>query len=436
MSVPAARRLLVDEFLARHPLDAARELDATSVSATVQLLAPTPAVAAAEVIARLNPDHAARVIVELEEPLARGVMESLDPVQAANLVARLSQEDRERLLALVGAERRREIDEIQAYPPGTAGHLMDARVTAFALDTTVEAAWERLRGLRRRRITDVVLVDDERRFAGVVRLQDIVTAEPGEKLGALMDPRAVQIHPMATREDVVERLNRYRLASMAVVDMERRVVGVIRHDALVEAAQEDAAADMQQMVGASTEERALSTPWFGVRSRLPWLNINLLTAFLASAVVGLFEGTLARFTAVAILLPVVAGQSGNTGAQALAVTMRGLALREIRAAHAFRVLRKELLLGLVNGISIGLVTSGGVYLWSHNRGLALVMFIAMVLSMTAASVSGAAIPIVLTRLGRDPATASSIVLTTITDVVGFSTFLGLATMLAYLLQPG
>jgi magnesium transporter len=211
------------------------------------------------------------------------------------------------------------------------------------------------------------------------------------------------------------------------------VVGIIRQAGLLGAAQEDAIADLQQMVGGSSEERALSRPWVGVRSRLPWLNVNLVTAFVAASVVGLFESTIARFTAVAVLLPVVAGQSGNTGAQALAVTMRGLALREIRVSEGLRVLSKELVVGLINGLAIALVTSLGVYLWSRNAGLALVMFIAMVISMVAASAAGALIPIILVKLNRDPATASSIILTTVTDVVGFFTFLGLATLLAEML---
>lgn len=436
MSAVAPRRALLDDFLGRYPLDAARELDAAPPGETAQLLSVTPGAVAAEVIARLNPDHGAAVMRALADDQARAVLEALDPVRAANLLLRLDSEERNRLKGFCSPERRRELEEIQSFPHGTAGQLMDARVTTFSADTTVEDAWSRIRQLRGRRITDVVLVDDDRKFEGVVRLQDIAAAEPEDTLGSLKSSRPIHIHPMASREEVVELLNQYRLASLAVVDLEGRVAGIIRHAALVEAAQEDAAADMQQMFGASTDERALSSPWFGIKSRLPWLNINLLTAFLASAVVGLFESTIARFTAVAILLPVVAGQSGNTGAQALAVTMRGLALREIRVSHAFRVLRKEMLLGLVNGLCIGVVTSLGVYLWSHNQGLTLIMFAAMVFSMSAASVAGAAIPIILVRLGRDPATASSILLTTITDVVGFSTFLGLATALSTLLARG
>jgi magnesium transporter len=154
---------------------------------------------------------------------------------------------------------------------------------------------------------------------------------------------------------------------------------------------------------------------------------------MAASVVGLFEDTIARFTAVAVLLPVVAGQSGNTGAQALAVTMRGLALREFRVSEAFRVLVKELIIGLVNGLAIAIVTSIGVYAWSRNFGLSLVMFLAMIVSMMAASAAGAIIPVALVKLNRDPATASSIILTTVTDIVGFFTFLGLATWFASML---
>ncbi|HEX6210814.1 MAG TPA: magnesium transporter, partial [Methylomirabilota bacterium] len=193
---------------------------------------------------------------------------------------------------------------------------------------------------------------------------------------------------------------------------------------------QDVAADIQTMVGASRDERALSPVSFAVRARLPWLEINLVTAFLAAAVVGLFEATIMRFTALAVLMPVVAGQSGNTGAQALAVTMRGLALREIRVRQWTRVLRKEASVAFISGWAIALTTSAGVWLWSGSSGLALVIGVSMVISMVAAGLAGAAIPIVLTSMGQDPARSSSIILTTVTDIVGFASFLGIATLLA------
>jgi magnesium transporter len=215
---------------------------------------------------------------------------------------------------------------------------------------------------------------------------------------------------------------------MPVVDSHGRAVGVLRHRALAAVAEEDAVTDMQSMVGVSREERALSPVSFAVRKRLPWLQINLATAFLAASVVGFFEATIAQFTALAVLLPVVAGQSGNTGAQSLAVTMRGLTLHEIGLRQWMQVVGKESATGLLNGIAVAIVTMIGVYLWSGSPGLCAVIGLAMVTSMTIAGIAGASVPLVLSAIGQDPAQSSSIVLTTVTDIMGFFSFLGLATL--------
>jgi magnesium transporter len=201
----------------------------------------------------------------------------------------------------------------------------------------------------------------------------------------------------------------------------------------MEAVREESSVDMLTMVGVSRDERALSDVSFVVRKRLPWLSVNLLTAFLAASVVGLFESTIAQFTALAVLLPVVAGQSGNTGAQALAVTMRGLALREIGASQWLRVARKEVGAAFINGAAIALLTSMGVLVWSSSVGLAMVIGSSMIIAMVAAAISGVIIPVVLSSLGQDPAQSSSIILTTVTDVVGFFAFLGIATLLSGML---
>ena len=268
---------------------------------------------------------------------------------------------------------------------------------------------------------------------GAVPVQDLALAAPGARLESLVSAALATIQATAGREEVAEVLNRDHVDALPVVDFEGRLLGIIRHDALVKAAREEASADVQTMVGASRDERALSKVSFAVRKRLPWLQVNLGTAFLAAAVVGLFEETIARNTALAVLLPVVAGQSGNTGSQALAVTMRGLALREIRARHWPRVCIKEIRVALVNGIAVALTTALFVLLWSRSPGLALVIGSSMVLSMVAAGLSGAAIPILLSSIGQDPAQSSSIILTTVTDVVGFFSFLGIATLLSGLL---
>ncbi len=428
-----ASRGIVAEYLRLYPGEAARAMEKEVPEDVARVLRQEPPRTAASVLRHIQPDHSARVVEASGAEDVAELVAALDPAHAANLFARLSPESRTQLLDALPVVLAEEIEGILAFPTGTAGSLMDARVALFRPDTPVREALERIRELRDRRIADLVIAESDGSFDGVVRLQDVVGADPEASLASLRSPRAISVHPMTPDDEVVELLNEYRLSSLPVVDLQNRVVGIIRHAGLVEAVQEDAIADLQQMVGGSSEERALSPPSVGVRSRLPWLNINLVTAFLAASVVGLFENTIARFTAVAVLLPVVAGQSGNTGAQALAVTMRGLALREIRISHGFRVLMKELVIGFVNGIAIAVVTSIGVYLWSRNLGLAIVMFVAMIISMVAASAAGALIPIVLVKLKRDPATASSIILTTVTDVVGFFTFLGLATMLADML---
>jgi magnesium transporter len=208
---------------------------------------------------------------------------------------------------------------------------------------------------------------------------------------------------------------------------------VIRQAKLAFAVEQETTLDIQTMVGASRDERALSSAIFSVRKRLPWLQINLLTAFLAASVVGLFESTIAKYTALAVLLPVVAGQSGNAGAQALAVTMRGLVLREISLRHWPKVLIKEVNVGLMNGLAIAATTALGVYVWSRSFGLVLIISAAMVISMVIAGLAGALVPILLQKLGLDIAQSSSIILTTVTDVVGFFSFLGIATLLSFLL---
>ncbi len=429
----AAVGQLIRHYLRSHPAESARKMESASAEDAALLLRAESPQTAALVLRYVQPDHAARILEAAGSVGAAELIPAIDPARTANLLARLPEETRTALLAGVSEGLVKEIESILAYPPGTAGHLMDARVALFKEETSVETALDQIQGLRDRRISDLVLTDDDGKFKGTVRLQDVVGAEPTRSLAELRSPRVAFVQPMTPREDVVELLNKHQLSSLPVVDLQDRVVGIIRQVGLLEAAQVDAITDLQQMVGGSSEERALSRPWVGVRSRLPWLNINLVTAFMAASVVGLFEGTIARFTAVAVLLPVVAGQSGNTGAQALAVTMRGLALREFRVSEGFRVLVKELTIGLINGIAIATVTSIGVYIWSRNLGLCLVMFLAMIVSMIAASAAGAIIPVVLVKLNRDPATASSIILTTVTDIVGFFTFLGLATWFADML---
>lgn len=317
-----------------------------------------------------------------------------------------------------------------SYPREAAGSMMETRFLALPPQMRVDRALEALRVASPRPREQVFVVDAEGTLLGRVPLADLAVAPPDQPLEAIMHPPGTVIGAMAPRGEVSELLEEHRLVTLPVVDVQGRLLGVIRQDALLDAAREEAASDLQAMVGASREERALSGAGFAVRKRLPWLEINLVTAFLAAAVVGLFEETIARVTALAVLLPVVAGQSGNTGAQALAVTMRGLALREVRPRQWTVVLWKEGRVAFVNSLVVAATTAAAVYVWSRSAGLTGVIGIAMILSMTIAGLAGGAIPLVLVALRQDPAQSSSIVLTTITDVAGFFSFLGIASLMA------
>jgi magnesium transporter len=310
---------------------------------------------------------------------------------------------------------------------------MDPQVSPLRAELTVAEALARLKTMKRRGLRELFVVDDAGSLTGRVELQDLAVADEARPLREITRPLVAAVQDLDPREDVVAVLQQQPITELPVVSSEGRFVGVIRQAALVSAIEQETSVDIQTMVGASRDERALSGPVFAVRKRLPWLQINLLTAFLAAAVVGLFEDTIAKFTALAVLLPVVAGQSGNAGAQALAVTMRGLVLREISLRHWPRMVWKEASVGFANGIAIAATTALGVWVWSKSVGLVLVISSAMVIAMVVAGVAGALVPIVLRRFGQDPAQASSIVLTTVTDVAGFLSFLGIATLLAGLL---
>ncbi len=423
---------LARTFLREFPDEATRLLDDLPVREIVRLVRAEPVRHAVPLMERLEPNIGAQVLEKMSPDSQRHVLAAMEPMRVVAILGWLDDEPRDALLGMLEPSLAEELKMMAEYPPETAGRLMDPRAKGFRPGTTVQQALTRLRAARTRRISDVFFTDDERRVTGAVSLQELAVAEPTALVESLVQP-AVVVQAIDPQEEVIEIFTKGKLASLPVVDFEGRLIGVIRQDTLAKTAREDAAADMLSMVGASPQERALSPVSFAVRKRLPWLEINLATAFLAASVVGLFEGTIARFTALAILLPVVAGQSGNTGAQALAVTMRGLAMREIRVGQWLQVVRKEAGVALVNGVAVALTTSLGVLVWSRSTGLALVIGISMILSMLAAGIAGVLVPIGLTKIGQDPAQSSSIILTTVTDIVGFASFLGIATMLAGML---
>ena len=417
-----------ETFLSDHPKESARILETFSFVEILRILSHTAPANIAQIISSMPPALAVELIKALPEGVIRNAVPEFSPPMLASFLARLSKEERERFQLRIPQSVVKELSLYIDFPSETAGSLMDPRVMALPEDWNVGQAIEQVRKKSSKEVQEVYVIDREQVLVGKVPLRELLIMPSDERLQAIMDRDLLAIHPLEQREQVLEIFDQGQVLRIPVVDLDGHLLGVIRNRAILKASQEEATADMQTMVGASADERALSSPWFAVRKRLPWLQINLLTAFLAAFVVGLFENTIAQFTALAVLLPVVAGQSGNTGAQSLAVVMRGLALRDVRPSQWFVVSRKEVAVAFFNGLAVAATTCAGVYVWSRSWGLTTVIGISMIVSMTLAGLSGAIIPMILRALKQDPAQSSSIILTTVTDVVGFFSFLGLATI--------
>jgi magnesium transporter len=424
---------LSQRFLLDFPYEAARLLEALPADEAASTLAIQPAHAALPAWERLSADVALDLLARLPSALACHLLAEAEPIVSVAVLRQLDGPERDAWLQQLGPEVGSELRGLLDYPADSAGSMMDPRISPLHTGMSVAQAINRLRQIRRTGLRELFVIDDAGRLCGRVEMQDLALAEPALPLADITRGVLAVAQDLDPREDVVETLQQHPITALPVVNISGRLIGVILQEELLAAVEEETSMDMLTMVGASPDERALSSPVFAVRKRLPWLQINLVTAFLAASVVGLFEGVISQFTALAVLLPVVAGQSGNAGAQALAVTMRGLVLREISLRHWFKVLGKEALTGLINGVAVALTTGVGVYVWSHSWALAAVIMSAMVISMLAAGLAGALVPMLLRRFGQDPATASSIILTTVTDVVGFFSFLGIATLFAPLL---
>ncbi len=381
----------------------------------------------------LDADTAGRLIEEFSAKRRADVIAAMEPRDAFRCLRTIPRRRREALVASLPPAVKREAERILRVREDSAAALMEIQPLHVTTHTHVAECLARVRNCQTRLPRTLFVVDNDDTLVGAIDLQALIAAASDAAIGTLMHPVKWQVDEFTTREEIAAGIGRFNVNTLPVVNLQGRFSGIIRSENLFDAVEQDALSDLQTMVGAGKDEHALSTVWTTVQKRHPWLQINLLTAFLAASVVGLFEHTIAQFTALAVLMPVVAGQSGNSGSQALAVTLRGLALREIGVNAWTRVMRKEMSAGLLNGLGVALITSLSVYVWSKSPGLALVIGLAMVASMTIAGIAGAFIPIMMSRLGQDPATSSTIVLTTVTDVSGFFSFLGIATLLSFLL---
>lgn len=415
-----------------HPADVADQLERLPAEEAQQELRDLPAGERAAVLAEIDEEARPAVLENLAPNEIASMVRELPHNEAADILSNLSATVQATVLDQLPASDREQVAHILEYPPDTAGGIMSDSFISLRQEMTIGEAQNLLRNRAETRASQQVaylyVVDPSTKLTGIVSVHDLLFSALDRRIETIMNRDVKHAWVDDDQEKIAQLFEHYHYMALPVLKRSGRLVGIVQANQVLEVVRQEATEDMQLMVGLSGEERAL-TPWHqSVRRRLPWLCVNLATAFLAAAVVGLFEQTIAAWTALAVFLPIVAGQGGNAGTQTLTIIIRDMALGEISPGDGRKALVKEIVLGLINGLVIGLIVAVVGYLWKGHLLLGLVVGVAMVLNMIAAGLSGVLVPYTLKAMKVDPALASSIMVTTVTDVAGFFFFLGLAAL--------
>jgi magnesium transporter len=384
---------------------------------------------------------AARALLELDETDLDEILDAIDdaslasicsssaPDDAADLLDDLDDERRARVLTLLGAAQSAKLESLLEGEEETAGSLMTTEFLALDSELSVAQAIEAVRQYPRKdSFFYVYCVDGDMHLVGVLSLRSLILAAPNAPLKSIMVQGVVRCQIDSAPEEVAQIVSKYDLLSLPVVDVQNRLAGIVTVDDVLDVIQEQAEEDLLHLAGVNASERVTTSAGESFKLRFPWLAINLLTAFLASWVVHFFQGTIERWAALAVFMPIVAGMGGNAGTQTLTVFVRGLALGEIEWRDGLGPVWKEIAVGFANGLANGLLTMLIVGFWTGDWALAVILLIAMIFNLIISGIAGGLVPLALERYGFDPAIASSIFVTTFTDVGGFFSFLGLATI--------
>src|SRR6201994_4910643 len=370
------------------------------------------------------------ILEELEpETVAEGVRE-LESDDAVELLEGLDEEDQEKILEKLPPQKREEIERSLEYPEGSAGRRMQTGFITVPKDWTVGQAIDYMRETADLpdRFYEIYVVDGAKRWQGAVPLDVLLRARRPVPLTDLIEEDRRRVMVEDDQEEVARMFGKYNLVAAPVVDAQDRLVGVITIDDVVDVIEEEADEEIKALGGVTSDEELSDNFWTIAKGRFNWLLINLATAFLASSVLDLFEGQLEKMVALAVLAPIVASQGGNAATQTMTVAVRALATRELGSTNAFRVVMREALVGLCNGVAFALITGVAAVAWFKTPGLGVVIGLAMITNLIAGALGGILIPMVLERMRADPAVASGTFVTTVTDVVGFFSFLGIATL--------
>jgi magnesium transporter len=412
------------------PADLADVLSALDQKERISVVQALPPELSSQALAEMpEAAHAGETLAALDPGQAADIVEELDDDDAADILGDLNHSQQEQILSEV--EDRSEVDRLLRYDEETAGGRMTTHMVTVADTATAEQALDEIRR-QSEEVEDfyqVFVVDADKRLVGLLPFKDLVISRPERPVRSFMTPADIFVTPDLDQEEVARLMARYNLPSVAVVDDQGRLLGRVTFDDVIDVVEAETTEDMLKFGGVSPDEE-LEAGWRpAVRSRLPWLSLNLATAFLAGGVVYTFQHTIQHTLVLAVWMPVIAGMGGNAGTQALAVTVRRLALGLIPVDVFTRVVGKEIVVGIINGLVMGLTVGAVAALIGQGARLGLVVFLAMTGNLMVAGFAGAFIPLMLERFGIDPAIASSIFVTTFTDVCGFLLLLGLAGML-------
>ena len=419
---------LLRTYVEHDPTVAAQALEAMSVTDAQEAMSLLPPAMAARIVPYLQVSYAAALLKTATAELIKAVLKKLDAKRVASLLAQLSNEDRQRIVPHLTDQLRFELKEQLEYPEDSIGRIMTRQFLSFHQDTPVREVTRKLRILAKKQppASYVYVVGEADRLVGVLNMYGLLLASPEQPIHELMRSEIFALNGFTSQEEAAAELARRKYFAVPVVDGQGHMLGIVRGQDLMQGMQKEVGEDLLKMVGVDTDERPFSRMSFSLRKRLPWLHINLVTAFMAASVVALFEDLIAQLTVLAVFLPVVAGQGGNAGAQSLAIVMRGLVMREIPPHRRKQLVLKETALGAINGAVTGLVTAIIAWLWYGNPMLGLVVGLAMIVNLLFAGMAGASIPLIMKWLRLDPAQCASIILTTVTDIIGFFAFLGFA----------
>ncbi|GAB6034136.1 magnesium transporter [Galenea microaerophila] len=417
-------------FFKEHtPAEIANLLESFPIETRLKLWQCIPEEERGEVLAELSDDVRTTLMEQMDSEDVTEVTKDLDAQEISEILDTVDEEIKEDVINQLDEETKEQVEKLQSYDKDVVGHYMDPETVNVKEDVTLETVqrFVRMKDLLDDETQEILVVDKAGHLVGTISLVDLIKYPQEDLVKAHMRQPVALIDTMDIR-DAASILRAKGLHFAPVVNEEGKLVGQLNIDDIMEIISEDDEATMMNMSGVSEEDDLFAPIPETAKSRAVWLGINLATAFLASFVIGQFEDVLSKVVALAVLMPVVASMGGIAGSQTLAVVIRGLALGQIGGNNRWWLFNKELWVGLINGVIWAIVVAVIAQLWFNNTMISLVIFLAIIINMTIANLSGIAIPLLLKKMGIDPALSGAVILTTITDVAGFLSFLGLATL--------